>query len=424
MTTVILGQGAYERLYAKEPIIRLENRFVEANPTNLKEQSALLTRPGTAVLRNFGGGKYRRAFTEPGMFNGDLFVINGKTLFRWSGSGTPTVIVGEIKGEGAPSITWVKGAGYQRLFIADGLLLQYYDGGTHAAGLMTLTGTITASNEVVQIGTAYYTFNDAVNAGTPDGSAAFPWRVRLSGDPLQNFEDTIMFNGTPGFTFSSAIAGANPVVTARAIGGPPATQMQFEAISEGTDGNAIATVVTGTSPKLSFASATLTGGGVHVLHGIAMPDGVGAKAVCSLKGYCLVAVAASQQFYWVEPGEVVIDPLNFANKESSPDNIQDIVRVGDNALIVGESSTESWYATGVIDSPFAPVSGRVYNRGAIDGTVTVVKDSVILVGNDGIVYQIGYSSGGSADYGVNRISNHGIEERIRRQVRREKGLTP
>lgn len=424
MATIVLGVGAYERLYAKEPIIRLENRFLEANPTNLKEQTALLTRPGTSLLRNFGGGKYRRSFTEPGMFNGDLFTVNGKTLFRWSGSGTPTTIIGEIKNEGPPSITWVKGAGYQRLFIADGLLLQYYDGGTHATGLLTRTGTITASNEVVQIGTTYYTFNDAVNAGTPDGSAANPWRVRLSGDPLQNFEDTIMYNGTPGYTFSSALAGPNVAVTARATGGPPADQMQFEAVSEGADGNTIATVVTGTSPKLSFASATLVGGGVHALHGIAMPDGVGAKAVCSLKGYCLVAVAASQQFYWIEPGEVTIDPLNFANKESSPDNIQDIVRVGDNALIVGESSTESWYATGQLDAPFAPVAGRVYNRGALDGTVVVVKDSVILVGDDGVVYQIGYSSGGGADYGVSRISNHGIEERIRRQVRREKGLVP
>lgn len=422
MTTILLGQGAYERLYAEEPIIRLENRFVEVNPTNLKEQTALLTRPGTAVLRNFGGGKYRRTFTEPGMFNGDLFVNNGKALFRWSGSGAPITIVGEIKGDEAPSITWVKGAGYQRLFIADGLLLQYYDGGTHATGLLTKAGTIT--DEVVRIGPTYYTFNDAVDTGAPDGTALKPWRVRLTGDPLQNLEDTILYNGVPGYTFTTTLGGPNALVTGRATGGPPADQFQVVADSEYADGNLIETTVTGTAPVLSWGSATLTGGGIHVLHGITMPDGVGAKAVCSLKGYCLVAVALSQQFYWVEPGEVTIDPLNFANKESSPDNIQDIVRVGDNALIVGESSTESWYATGQLDTPFAPVSGRVYNRGAIDGTVVVVKDSVMLVGDDGVVYQIGYSSGGAADYGVNRISNHGIEERVRRQVRREKGLIP
>lgn len=422
MATIVLGVGAYERLYAKEPIIRLENRFLEANPTNLKEQTALLTRPGTSLLRNFGGGKYRRSFTEPGMFNGDLFTVNGQTLFRWSGSGTPTTIIGEIKNEGPPSITWVKGAGYQRLFIADGLLLQYYDGGTHATGLLTAVAPVDGS-EIVRIGDTYYIWSNAVDSGGPDGSALKPWRVRQTGDPMQNLADTIMYNGTPGYSFSSALAGPSTTVTARATGGPPADQIQFEAISENADGNSIVTESLGTL-NVTWANPSLVGGGVHALHGIMMPDGVGAKAVCSLKGYCLVAVAASQQFYWIEPGEVTIDPLNFANKESSPDNIQDIVRVGDNALIVGESSTESWYATGQLDAPFAPVAGRVYNRGALDGTVVVVKDSVILVGDDGVVYQIGYSSGGGADYGVSRISNHGIEERIRRQVRREKGLVP
>jgi hypothetical protein len=356
------------------------------------------------------------------MFNGDLFVNCGQVLHRWDGV-TDTIVSGIIQNDGPPSVAWVKGAGYQRLFIADGLLLQYYDGGTHAAGLLTKAGTVTS--EIVRVGSVYYTFNDAVNSGSPVGTLANPWRVRLTGDPLQNFEDTIMFNGTPGFTFSAALGGASGIVTARAAGGPPATTMQVEAKVESAAGNAIQTTVTGGTPGvLTWGAATLTGGGVHVLHGIAMPDGSPAKAVCSLKGYCLVAVGKSQQFYWVNPGEIVIDPLDFANKESSPDNIQDIVRVGDNALVIGESSTESWYLTGQIDTPFAPVAGRVYNRGALDGTAVVVKDSVILVGDDGVCYQIGYSSGGNAEYGVNRISNHGIEERIRRQVRREKGLTP
>lgn len=421
MTTVQLGHGAYERIYAGEPVIRLENRFLEANPTNLIEQAALLTRPGTQPLRNFGGPRYRRAVSEPGMFNGDLFVFIGNQLWRWDGVNTPTLIVGEIKNDGAPSIGWEKGPGYQYLFIADGLLLQYYDGGTHATGLLTRSGTITA--EVVKIGTTYYTFNDAVNAGAPAGTLANPWRVRLSDDPLKNFEDTLMFNGTPGFTFSSAIAGPNSLITARASGGPPTTQLDVIARSEGVDGNAIATTVTG-GAALSWGGATLTGGGVHALHGVNVPDGQGAKAVCGIKGYMLLAVSNSQQFYWLEPGEVVINPLNFAAKESSADNINDIVRVGDNALLVGEASTESWYATGDPATPWAPVQGRVYNRGAVEGTTAVVKDSVILVGDDFVVYQIGYSAGGAAAYGVNRISNHGIEERIRRQMRREKGLTP
>lgn len=420
MTAVILGQGAYERLYAREPVIRLENRFLEANPTNLKERTALLARPGTSLLRYFSYNPYRRAFAERGMFNSDLFVVAGPDLWRWSGSGAPTYITGEVKGDGPPSVAWVKGAGYQHLFIADGLLLQYYDGGTHATGTLTkAAGTIT--DEVVRIGSVYYAFNDAVDAGSPAGTVTNPWRVRKTGDPLQNLTDTLTYVGTPGTTFSSGIGGPNTLLlTATAAGGPPATSMTVKAASEEADGNSIVTTVTGTAPILSWGSGTLTGGGVHVLHGITVPDGKGAKAVCGLKSYCLVAIENSQMFYWVKPGEVVIDALDFASKESFADNIQDIVRVGDTAMIVGESSTESWYATGDLSAPFASVQGRAYNRGAIAGTTVVVQNSVILVGDDGVVYQLG--GGGAGD--MTRISNHGIEERVRRQLRREKGLTP
>lgn len=416
MTTVALGMSAYQRLYAGEPVIRVENRFLEVNPTNLIEHTSLLTRPATTPLRNFGQGKYRRAFTVPGMFNGDLFVIVGKGLWRWSGTGVPTYITGEVQGDGPPSVDWEKGPGYQFLFIADGLLLQYYDGGTHATGTLTKAGTIT--DDKVQIGTVYYVFNDAVDAGSPSGTSTNPWRVRLTGDPVQNLADTLNFNGTPGFTFSSVLAGASTTVTVTVT--VPSSVLTLNAISEEVDGNSIVTAVTGTAPALAFSTPTLTGGGVHVLHGVAMPDGKGAKAVCGLKGYMLVAVANAQQFYWLNPGEVTIDGLNFASKESAPDNIQDILRVGDNAILVGEASTESWYATGDLSSPFAPVQGRVYNRGAVDGTSAAVKDSVILVGDDGVVYQIGY--GAATGYGVNRISTHGIEESIRRQLRREKGM--
>lgn len=420
MATVALGQGAYERLYAGEPVVRMENRFIEANPTNLKEHTALLARPGTTPLRYFGGGAYRRAFTERGMFDSDLFVVCGANLWRWSGSGTPTFITGAVQGDGPPSVAWVKGAGYQRLFIADGLLLQYYDGGTPATG--TLTKTVGAlTDEVVRLGPTYYTFNDAVDAGSPDGTVAKPWRVRKTGDPVQNLADTLTYAGTPGTTFSTAIGGPNLLLrTATAAGGPPATSMAVASTSEGVDGNSIVTAVTGTTPLLAWGAGTLTGGGVHVLHGITVPGGVGAKAVCGLKGYCLVAVADSQTFYWVNPGEVVIDALDFASKESFADNIQDILRVGDTAMLVGESSTESWYPTGDLAAPFAPVQGRTYNRGAVAGTTVVIKDSVLLVGDDGVVYQLGGGNAGN----MTRISNHGIEERVRRQLRREKGLAP
>jgi hypothetical protein len=135
-------------------------------------------------------------------------------------------------------------------------------------------------------------------------------------------------------------------------------------------------------------------------------------------------VGNTQKFYWLNPGELVIDPLNFAEKESNPDNILDMNTVGDQVLISGTESTENWYATGNFDAPFAPVAGRVYQRGIIEGTPANVGDSVCIVGNDGVVYLVGTLYGSDLPYGVHRISTNGIEERVRTQTRMEQGLPP
>lgn len=176
--------------------------------------------------------------------------------------------------------------------------------------------------------------------------------------------------------------------------------------------------------NITFTTSTLSGGGIDALQNVPMPLGESALTLASVAGYVLVGVANSQKFYWINPGETTIDPLNFAEKESNPDNIVTMNTVGDQVLISGSGSTENWYATGDIAAPFAPIEGRVYARGAIKSTAVPIQDGVILVGNDGIVYQIGSSYGGGTQFGVNRISDHGIEERIRRQLRREQGLVP
>ena len=119
---------------------------------------------------------------------------------------------------------------------------------------------------------------------------------------------------------------------------------------------------------------------------------------------------------------MTIDPTNFFSKESNPGTIVDMHTVGDQVLIAGEGSTENWYATGNFDLPFAPQEGRVYRRGVIEGTTVVVGDSLILVGDDGVVYEIGYQAGQASAWGVHRISTNGIEERIRTQMRRLQGL--
>lgn len=436
MTTVPIGQGAYERLAAGTPQVRLENRWLEASPTNLREHVKLLARPGTAPQLTFSQGGFtaqgpmRGQYYFAGLFDDAMFVVCGNTLYRVDLDLTVTPISGVISGTGHPELAWQKGAGFERLFITDGLLLQFYAGTTGANGTLTLAGAPTATPGTFEVGGVFYSWGTGFS-NADNGTAAHPFLVnpnRATGgalDPLNQLVLAIMDSGTPGVDYSATIGGPNTLVTAVANGvfAPAATSVKFTAIAPGVGGNSITTTVTA-GTALSFGHGTLQNGGVNALEGVTMPNGVAAQALAQVSGFVLVSQANSQQFFWLNPGEVTIDPLNFANKESSPDNIVSMKTVGDQVLMIGEASTENWYATGDLQAPFAPIEGRVYQHGAIEGTPCIVGDAVMLVADDGVAYSIGYLAGGTAPGGVNRISNHGIEERIRRQIRREQGLTP
>lgn len=406
MTTMPLGANAYQRNYASEPEIHMLNRFYEQNPTNTEDGVALLARPGTTpITTTLDDGLTRGFFSAAGLFEGDLFFVIGSQLYRYRPDGTRIAIGGQVFGTGKPSMAFMIGPDYARLFIADGTLLQYYEGGSKGTSTLTVTGPIT--NQVLRIGNTWLQWAASV-AGPAEGTAALPWKVLLGSDTatsLQSMANALQFIGERGVDFSSNLGGQDrnvvPTVTP--------TTMLLTSKSDLSSANLLATVATGGG--MSFSSATIVGAGVHNLHGIEMPDGVAAQAVAPLGGHILVSVANSGRFYWVLPGEVTIDGLSFATAESQPDNIVDLLSVGDTVWILGESSTEAWYATGDLTTPFAPTQGRVYARGIIEGTAVRIKDQVILVGNDGIVYSVGG--------GISRVSHHGIEERIRKQLERE-----
>lgn len=422
MVSVPLGIGAYKRTFDGSPEIRLENRFVEKTPANLKEHTALLARPGSNSLTQFAGGFIRGNYAKTGLFGDDLFVCSGPNFWRHGTDGTQAQIPGTIAGARNPYVTWMKGIGYEFLFIADGTLLQYYN--THAMGTLTLAGG-NITNQVFTINGVYYSWSASVNTGTPAGTIGAPYLALLGTgvtanvDSLDNMTKLLNLSGIAGFDFSLTVPGPSAAVTAQST----ETLLILTAIADLSSGNLITTTVSSGS-FIAWGAGTLTGGGNQTLHTVTLPGpGEVAKALATVSGYVLVSVGNSQKFYWINPGEVTIDPLNFAEKESNPDPIVDMHTVGDQVLITGAGSAENWYATGDLSAPFAPVEGRVYRRGAVEGTPVVVKDSLILVGDDGVVYEIGYQYGSGGQYGVHRISDHGIEERINRQMRRLQGLS-
>ena len=578
MTSVPLGKGAYERLYAGAPLVELMNRWLEANPANLREGTSVLARPGTTQLAALSQGTYtaqgpmRGNYALQGLFNNSLFVVCGTNLYEISENLTITQISGTINGTGTPEVAWQAGIGYQRLWISDGVTLQYYGGLSGSSGVLnisivsatgTLTkiGTIADSVDTFEIGGVYYVWSNIVNTvgsgSVPIGTAAKPYVINPTNtsnvlDPLNQLVKTINFTGIGGVDYSNSITSANPSVTAASNGTVPATSVVFTAgspgpaganisfavthgsalsasgsgnlvysgftpgvdtfevggvyytwgstftssdagtsshpyivnpvpvgggwdplnqlilaitetgtsgidysttltlpnafvtatntdldlstgyaispstnitltaITPGTSGNSITFTVTAGSALTASGSGVLVNGGLNALQVCAIPGNVAPLSLTQVSSYVLVSVSGTNQFFWVNPGATLIGALDFASKESSPDPIICMRAVGDQVMIMGSKSTENWYATGNLNAPFAPIEGRVYARGVVAGTPVVVDDGIVVVGDDGRVYNIGFQPGDSTDvpWGVNRISNNGIEERIRYQNRR------
>lgn len=431
MTSVPLGRSAYKRTYGGTPEVRLLNRWLEANPANLREGTSVLARPGTTPQLTLAPGAYtslapmRGNYALSGLFNDSLFSVSGENLYRIHSDMSVTQITGVISGTGHPEVAWQKGAGYERLFISDGLLLQYYAGTTAAHGTLTKVGAIVNGTDKINIAGVYYVWGTSFS-GSDAGTSLHPYVVNPLSNPMNQLILAIMNAGTPGTDYSGTITQQNTYVGATGDGLTPVVTVTIAAVTPGSAGNSLPFAVVAGTGTTASGSGTLANGGIDALQGVNMPDGVPPNSLTQVSSYVLVSVANDQKFYWLNPGETTIDPLNFASKESSPDPITTMRAVGDQVLIMGEKSTENWYATGNLAAPFAPIQGRVYARGALNGTPVVVDDGVFLVGDDGRVYSVGFQPGDGTDvgWGVERVSNNGIEERIRMQIRREEGLTP
>lgn len=282
---------------------------------------------------------------------------------------------------------------------------------------LTLTpGTI--ADDVVQVDGVYYQFVASVAAG--DGTVGNPYKVVVGGSNAQafiNLAAAINAIGVAGITYSSGLV-QNARMRAYDVTGLSIRVMQrnlavaFGATANltvtptgGADGLAWSVAsVPGAADGFAWGAATLTVG-PEVLYGVATPDDVGVSDVAVLRSYVLVLQVNSQRVYYILPGETEIDPLNFFEAESSPDQVNSLVAVGDQVWLIGDGSTEPWYATGASDAPFRPIQGRPFARGGIAGTAVVIQNSVILVGNDNMVYRI--------EGGATPISTNAIAERVR-----------
>lgn len=401
MAQVPLGVGAYSRPYGRLPEIRCENRFFEQNPIGA-EKVSLLSRPGSKLFLDIGDGPIRTLFSQPGVFSEDLFIVSGEELYRYDGENAPTLIDGVVGGlPGFPVMTSLAIPEWEAVFVTDGLTLQYYEGEGRATGHFSATGIV--DGDIVQIDTTYYEFtDDDVNAGSQNGSNSNPWLVKVGAtlrDSVLNLFNAINTLGVAGVNYGTQVE-IHPSVRAFEL---EDDSFNVRANDGGTGGNSIATVATGAD--MTWGAATLEGGGGHELKLIPTPDNISFVDLTSLASHVIAVEKDSRRFFWIRPGEVVVDALDFSSAESEPDHILNIAAVGDHLWLFGQSSTEAWYASGDADQPFLRSQGRAFSQGIIPGTFAQINDVIFVVGRDRVVYRIAG--------GPERISHHGIEERIR-----------
>lgn len=411
MVDIPLSKSDYFRGVAKEARIRTRNRYFEQNPILNADKSAMIARPGMRRYMYVGQDGICGIYSQPGSFNDAAFVASGDNLWRVDKNGTKTFIgvIGKTSPNNAVIMVATANIGTTPayLFVCGGGPLNLYMENSFARG--TIAGS-PANNDVVQIDATYYKFtNGSVNAGAPAGTLANPWLVALGvsdATAWTNFGDAVEASGTAGTQYSTALT-VNPSVKVVSITGGSVT---VRATAIGVAGNTVPTTETGAA--IAWGAATLTGGGGTSWTQVQTPDDVGVIGLAYIASEVVVIPAQGNningRFYWIEPGETTIDPLNFATAERAPDPISGVTVFGDQFWLPGTNTTEVWYFTGNIDQPVLRVQGVVFDRGAWEGTAIQVKDSMIIVDNEGAVFQI--------QGGAKRISRPDIEERIREAI--------
>lgn len=419
MVKVNFNTSDFKRQVADAPALMLKNRYFEQNPALTEDGASLLARPGLRRFVDVGAGPIRGLFSEPGTFNGDLFAASYDSLYRVSTAGVSTLV---SSGLASPdfgivnmAITGNIGDVPEFLFFCDGQALYVYVEGGYANG--TITGT-PANTDVIRMDNTYYQFTSgSVDAGTPAGTAGNPWLVALGGAALiswQNFFAAIGAAGVAGTTYSTALT-AHPTIDGVTV---ETTGVQVRANFLGAGGNALVTTETGAA--IAWGAATLTGGGSPTVFQVQMPDDVGVIDVAVVNSFVIVVPAQGAgingRFYWIEPGEIVVDPLNFATAERSPDPISGVEVVGDQFWLPGESTTEVWYVTDDPTNRMRRLQGVVFDRGTWENTAVAIHENLIITDADGGVFLI---KGGQPQ----RISTPDIEEQIRTAIGLQSLLT-
>lgn len=415
ITNIPLWETDYNRLVTKAAQVIMKNRFFENNPVLSEEPTAAVARPAMKKFAEVGTGPIRKVFSAPGVFDGDLFVVSGDTLYRVAASNLVATEIGDISTSSTSGVSMCATAPFEAgspayLFIADGGVLWVYTDNGHSMAHLQVSGAI-ANNDTIRLDEVYYKWTSGSLAGG-NGSSGTPWLVAMGASDtiaMENMYHAVNATGVEGTDYTTGLT-AHTTVRATSYN---ATDMFFEALEPGAAGDAFESTETGAN--LSFGAVTFQDGGGDQLRQVQMPEDYGAISVAHINSYVIVVPVQDEdikgRFYWIEPGEIIVDPLHFATAERNPDGVHQVLVYGDMFWLLGENTTEPWITTGNPDAPMERYRGILFDRGSWEGAAVQVKDSLFVIDEDGAVFQIAS--------GQTRVSRPDVEERIRRAIQTE-----
>lgn len=128
------------------------------------------------------------------------------------------------------------------------------------------------------------------------------------------------------------------------------------------------------------------------------PDFQGANRIRFLDQYMIFNKPGTQVFQWTDVSSTNIDGLSFSSVEGSPDVLISLLVVRRELWLFGTLSTEVWYDTGDLNTPFARIEGAFFQQGcaAVQSPARVGDSICWLSANDqgqGLVVKAeGYSA--------------------------------
>lgn len=423
MGSIPLAQADRKRTSAQEPDVLLRNRMLEANPVLADNVPAFIKRPGVRFWQHIGEigdptrGPIRKDFSQPGAFDDDMFVVPYNSLYRVArddGAFTlldNTLVGGDENAAIRMACTGDIGTIGPRLWVVDGRSLRVYMEDGFATG--HLTATAFADGDVIRLGAMYYRMSTgSLDTGSPAGTAGNPWKVLIGGtltESFTNFYKAVNDSGVNGTDYSTALTENLDAIAQSAT----ALGVYVHAIATGAAGNAVVTTETGAD--VAWGAGTLTGGGSPGVIIVPIPGDIGVLDVAVINNFVIVIPAQGEgvngRFYWVKPGEVTIDPMDFATAERSADPVYQVVVFSDQFWLPGQSTVEVYYMSGNLDAPVTRFQGVVFDRGVHPGCAIQVSDKMVLLDPLGGVW--------SYKGGAKKISTPDIDERFRRAIMKQ-----